>query len=264
MVRKSLLVASLATLALVTGRPASAAPTFLEPYADIFGARTFLASPTDKRPKDVLQTQPSKKENPERRFLVHGFARDNDRYLLAGGGVGYADVSRPNNPWSVNVSIFNMDPDGPGRNEVGWDITGKLVLWTPDRDNLPVVSVIGRFIDLKRQVERFDILLAADQKITDDLYLTVNLGYGHNDFDVRGVPSVGAFVPGFGATYRLSPRLSVSGNYTARNAAEVFHGRRGEDFWSAAATYTIDRNFAVRAGGGKHNTVFAQLIGKWE
>jgi len=262
MLRKTLLAASLALLAFAAAKPASATPTFLEPYGDIFGARTFLSSPADSRPKDALQTQESKKENPTRRIIAQGFVRDSDLFFLGGGGLGYADVSNPSHPWSINANIFDADPDGPGTDVIGFDVNGKFVLWQPASANLPVVSVVGRFMRITNAADRFDALLAADQRLTKDLYLTANLGYGNVDFDGGG--NVDAFVPGFGLTWSVSPKLSVSANYIVDNAAEVFHDAGGGDFWSASATYTFNHPLAVRAGGGKHGTVFANIIGKWD
>jgi hypothetical protein len=264
MLRKTLLAASLALLAVVAARPASATPTFLEPYGDIFGARTFLGSPADTRPKDALQTQESNKETPTRRIIAQGFIRDSDLFFIGGGGLAYADASHPGHPWSINANIFNADPDGFGSSDIGFDINGKLVLWQPASPKLPVVSVVGRFMRVTDRFDRFDALIAADQAITKDIYLTANLGYGNVDFDFAGVNSVDAFVPGFGLTWVVSPKLSVSGNYIVDNAAEVFHDAGGGDFWSASATYTFNRTLAVRAGGGKHGTAFFNLIGKWD
>lgn len=264
MLRKTLLAASLALLAFVAAKPASATPTFLEPYGDIFGARTFLGSSADTRPKDALQTQEPNKENPTRRIIAQGFIRDSDLFFLGGGGFAYADSSNPRNPWSINVNIFNASPDGFGSDEVGFDVNGKFVLWQPTSPNLPVVSVVGRFMRVSDRFDRFDALIAADQRLTKELYLTANLGYGNVDFDFQNVNSVDAFVPGFGLTWIVSPKLSVSANYIVDNAAEVFHDGGGGDFWSASATYTFNRTVAVRAGGGKHGTAFLNLIGKWD
>jgi hypothetical protein len=264
MLRKTLLAASLALLAFVAAKPAAATPVFLEPYGDIFGARTFLSSPADARPKDALQTQESKKENPTRRFIAQGFVRDADLFFLGGGGIAYADGSRANNPWSVGLNVFNVSPDGFGGDEIGFDISGKFVLWQPANRNLPVVSVVGRYLNISDAAERFDVLVAADQRLSDNLYLTANLGYGHVDYDVAGVDSDDDFVPGIGLTWNVMPRLSISGNYIIKNDAEVFNGGSGEDFWSIAGTYTFSEMFAARVGGGKHGTVFLNLIGKWD
>jgi hypothetical protein len=263
MLRKTLIAALLALLAVGAGGPAKANPVFLEPYPDIFQARTFLASPTDPRPKDALQQQKSKKENPTSRIVADAFARDSSTFFLVGGGLGYANAAVPGHPWSLNANFFDTQIDHTNIDEFGFDVNGKLVIWQPKK-GLPVTSIVGRYQEFNNLYKRWDALLAMDQAVTKDLYLTANLGYGRVDFDTAGLGNVDAFVAGIGATYQVSPHISLSGNYVPDNAVEISNGRRGEDFWSAAATVTFGRMLAFRAGGGKHGTIFGSLIGKFD
>jgi hypothetical protein len=256
MIRKTLLAATIAlATAGIAGPAAAQSPIFFEEYGDIFGARTFLGSSADARPKSALQDSESKVENPASRWLISPTYRRSDvgpgDVSLFGIGVGYASAGNPRHPWSVGVGYFNTDFDfGQFDFDVNtFDLGAKYVLWTPESNNLPVVSLIGRYQIVDEGVDdRIDILLAADQRLSDNLYLTGNLGYA-DQFDSD-------FQAGFGLTWRASRQLSLSANYVVDNDVN------GEDFWSIAATWAASRDLAVRLGGGKHSTFF--INGLWK
>lgn len=233
-------------------RPVQADPKFLEPYGGIFAARPFLAAPGDERPKDALQAQGAKTEVPARRLLVSPFVWNNDDATTYGIGFGYASVHNPRHPWSVGFRYYNTEFDGPGSSDTV-DADLKVALWAPADARLPVVSLVGRYQDYDDLGERADVLLAADQRLSRDLYATANLGWADH-IDGRGSD----FVAGFGATWRSArmPRFSLSADYTVDNDVD------GEDFWSVSGLYTLGRTSAVRVGGGKHGTVFANLFAK--
>ena len=257
MIKKSLFAASLALLAVGAGRSASAGPVFLEPYGEIFGARTFISSPADSRPKDALQTQDTRKEEPTQRFLVSPFVRDDDNVFLIGGGLAYANAANPRHPWSLNFNYANVDIDGTNFDFNVFDINGKIVAWQPDDPKLPVVSLVGRYQDFEDIGNRWDILVAADQGLGKDLYFTANLGWANADPDFAS-DDESDFVAGVGLTWKAMKKLSVSANYVIDNDVD------GEDFWSISAFWTFDEMSAVRVGAGKHGTVFANYIAKFD
>ena len=260
MVKKTLLAASL-LLAVGAGRPASADPKFLEPYGNIFAARTFLAAPGDDRPKDALQGQESKVQDPQRRLILSPFFRtgnalgtdvDVDYF---GVGVGYASVANPRHPWSLSGSYYNVEADfGPFDVEADvFDIVGKFVLWQGANPSTPAISAIGRYQAFSDDIDdRIDVLLAADQRITDSIFLTANVGWADQDEN--------DFVAGIGGTWRAPgmPKLSLSLDYQIDNDLDQ------EDFWTLSALYAIDRTSTLRVGGGKHNTWFFNYFAKWD
>jgi len=264
MLKKSLLTAALALLAL-GARPAAAAPVFLEPYGDIFAARTYLSTPEDLRPKDALQGQETRTPDAEERFLVSTFFRSygtplagpDGEVLVFGGGFAYANTNSIGHPWSLNINFFNNNVQaGPAFEQdfFGFNIVGKFVLWEPARQSLPVIAFVGRYQDLGDLGQRHDLLFAVDQKINRKLYVTANAGYAGGDY----IGGEETFVGGIGATWTPMPRLSFSANYLFDNAMDA------EDFWSLSGTYAFDRTSSLRIGGGKHGTFFANYIAKFD
>jgi len=270
MVNKSLLAVSLALLAIGVGRPAQADPKFLEAYPDIFGARTFLGSPSDSRPKDAYQNQESGEGNARKRaFIVGAFGRftgsDFPPYTAVGGGVGYADVSSAAHPWEVKVQGYDYNPHRLGfidpADRLGLDATAKFVVWQSAHSYLPVISLVGRYRNINGFFNRWDAGIALDQKIVNHLYVTGNAGYGtadyvHSNIVGNSFNDHSAFVSGAGLTWEIGRKLSLAGNYVPDNAVE------NEDFWAAALTYAVNNDLAISGGGGKHKTFFAQVTYK--
>jgi hypothetical protein len=274
MVRKSLIVASLALLAMGGGRAAQADPVFLEPYGELFSARTFSPSAGDPRPKDAFQGQGAGEEGKASSFVISptfwmtdiplggGLSTD---VMIWGVTLGYA-ASMGDHPWSITGTIldFDVDPPGPGdANNIGFDVAGKFTVWQPAA-NLPVVSLVGRYMGVINQFHRWDVGVAADQKITNNVYGTVNLLYSR--FNFNGGGSFDDFKPGLGLTWSVSPKLSLSGNYIFNNDADSLQSisATGIDTWSIAATYLFNDQASVRFGGGKHETFFANLNWRWK
>jgi hypothetical protein len=256
------------------GRAAQADPVFLEPYGELFSARTFSPSAGDTRPKDALQGQGAGEEGKASSFIVSpGFWMTD---IPLGGGVstdlmlygvtfGYASAYG-NNPWSLTGTIFNFNVDPPvggDSNNVGFDVAGKFTIWQP-ADNLPVVSLVGRYMTAINQFNRWDVGLAADQKITNNVYGTVNLLYSR--FNFNGGGSFDDFKPGLGLTWAITPKLSLSGNYIFNNDADSLQSvsLTGIDTWSLSATYLFNEQTSLRFGGGKHETFFANLNWRWK
>lgn len=248
------ILALAAAIALGAAAPAGADPKFLESYGGIFAARPFLAAPGDERPKDALQGQATRVEAPARRLLLSPFVWNNDDVTAYGVGFQYASVSNPRHPWSVGFKYYNLDRDG-GFDSDTVDVNAKFVLWSPEEANLPVVSLVGRYQDYDDLGERADVLLAADQRVTREVFATVNLGWADH---IDGPGS--DFVAGFGATWRpvRSPRWSLSADYVLDNDVD------GEDFWTVSALLALDRTSSLRVGGGKHGTIFANYFAKWD
>src|SRR5687768_7087048 len=135
--RKWLFLVSLGLLAGVA-RPGSADPKFLEPYGNIFGARTFLSLTDDARVKDALQNQPTGDEDGKDRFLATGFYRrfdlpreragDLDVDIL-GGGLAYARGGS-RRAWSLNFNFIGADAESGADsfNLDGFDISAKFVV----------------------------------------------------------------------------------------------------------------------------------------
>ncbi len=263
MFKKTLLAASLALLAVGVAQPAKADATFLEPYGNTFTARPLLALPGDTRPTDAFTGQASNTEDPTQRFFVSPFFRlsstpfgggDIDSTQL-GVGVGYANTG-VKFPFLVSASFFNtnVDIDGVGENDAfSFDVTGKIVLWHKQA-SLPVISVVGRFQNYDDVGQRYDVLLALDQKVANSLFVTANVGYASADPELAA--STEAVVARFGATYRASQALSFSADYTLDNAVD------GQDFWTLSGTWAANKDIAVRFGGGKRDTFFGNLIWK--
>ena len=245
-----------AIAAVIAGAPAvaSADARFLEPYGELFQARTFLASPQDDRPKDALQSQPSGADAPRSRFLVTPFVRDSDREFKPGIGFGYASNGFPRHPWEVGFTYFSWQVPGRRGSFDTLEAGGKIVLSQPKRADLPVLSLAGWYTDPEELGYRVNVAVAADQKISREIYATANLGWAHQ----TGLGS--DFVSGFGATYHPSrlPRLSLSADYVPRNNVAA------EDLWSVSALWSFDRTSAVRLGGGKHGAVFANYYARFD
>ena len=251
---RSLTVTLSACLIAAAATSAHADPKFLEPYGQLFSARPALAAPGDDRPKDALQGQATKVEDPARRLLVSPFLWNNDDVTTYGIGFQYASVHQPQHPWSVGFAYYNSEFDGGGSSDTV-DVNAKLVLWRGEKSCLPVVSLVGRYQDYDDFGERADALLAVDQLLTRELFATANLGWADH---IDGAGS--DFVAGFGATWRPAcyPKLSFSADYVLNNDVD------GEDSWSLSALYALDRTSSVRVGGGKHGTVFFNYLAKWD
>jgi len=270
MVRNSLIAASLALLVAGAAGPVRADAKFLEPYTDIFGARTFLGSPTDTRPKDAWQNQESGEGNARSSaFIIAPFGRFQSGrgaflpYTAAGGTVGWATNSLRGHPLEISANLYDFNPHPAfGFNldhRLGVDGKLKFVLWEPRQSGLPVISLVGRFRHLDNLLDRYDAVLAFDQKITNDLYFTGNLGYGRNDFRgvFRGVRDVDGFVAGAGLTYQIHPKLSFSANYVPTVVID------GEDLYGFSAVYAANRDLAISVGGGKHVNFYGQISYKF-
>ncbi|MFN3652145.1 MAG: hypothetical protein ACK47B_21420 [Armatimonadota bacterium] len=265
MFRKSLIVASLALLAVGAGSPASADPKFLESYDQIYGGRTFLPSEGDPRPMTALQASPSDVENPTSRILAAPFIRSSDLpgglgdLLTYGVSLGYAN-SGSGLPWQIGVSLFNTHVDverfGFEDDFFGFAVGGKVVIWEPQNANLPAVSLNVGYQDQDDVAQRWDVALAADQRLTDTLFATVNLGWSHIDPDFFRDDS--DFIAAIGATWNPFDRLSFSASYTFDNDVDL------EDFWAITATYAANENLILQLGGGKHSTIFGSFIWKWD
>lgn len=247
-------VAAAVALLSAGGAPAHADPKLTEPYGSLFSARPPLPLPGDARPQDALQAQSDPSNPPTRRLTVSPFVVSDSDATAYGVGFGYASAHCPRHPWSVGFRYFNTEPDGGGDFDTV-DLDARLVLWNPADANLPVVSIVGRYQDYDDRGERVDLLLAADQKLTQELFATVNLGWADH---VDGVGS--DFVGGLGLTWRTPrlPRLSLSADYVLDNNVD------GEDFWTVSARWALDQTSSVRLGGGKHGTVFANYTAKWD
>lgn len=255
MFKKSLIVASLALLAIGAGQPASAAPLFLENYNDIFGARTFLQSEGDKRPSGLIDDRASKDaENPKTRFIANPALRTTNvrggDVTQYGGSVGYANSSNARHPWElyVDLGITNVDA-GPGDQDYfSYAPTFKWVAFGGDRPSGPIVSFVGRWADANGLGERWDALLAVDQNLGQNFFLTANVGWADLDPDAGNGDD--DFVAGVGATWR--PRqwknFAIAGNYVIDNDVD------GQDFWGVNLQYAPDAQSTLRIGVGKHQT----------
>lgn len=272
MVRKTLLVASLALLAAGAGRPAGADPVFLEPYGEIYSARTFAASSTDGRPKDAVQGQGAGEEAKPSSFIISPFYRttslpgtfDDIGITMWGGSLGYASGLNGKHPWSLVGSVFNTNSEfGPDDDDsFSFDLTGKYILWQGADPDTLVVSLVGHYLDISDIGRRWDLLLAADHQIMKNAYVTVNAGYGNFDFDGGfGGGEFDDFRFGAGLTWMFSPRFSVSGNYVIKNEADQLSSNSfsGADQWSLSAAYAFNEKASVRVGGGKYETFFGNI-----
>lgn len=270
MVRKSWVAALLGLLVLGASRPALADLKLLEPYGGIYSGRTFLGSLQDKRPKDAQQNQASTIDAARQRFLISPLFAHSDetgtKLSSFGGTIAYASSTNPRQPWQIQGSGLNnhVDVRGAGHTDIRQiDVTGKFVVFQPTRDDLPVVSVVGRYVDYDGIGHRWDALIAADQKVCRQVFATANLGWSRFKCDCNDTDAV---VAGFGLTYVLSPKLSISADYTLSNASD------GTDLWTVAASYALDRNSLVRIGGGKNSTlgvvnrnlIFADYVFKFD
>jgi hypothetical protein len=271
MVRKCLLAASLALLAIGVGRPAAADPKFLEEYGDIFGARTLLQTAEDTRPQSALMSPYYEGRN--HLLVVSPFYRHWDMGGSAdanifGGGIAWAQGTRSQNPWEVNLNFFdtnvNLDRDSHFKkssrsddfNSFGWEAVGKFTIWGGYKDEYaytgPVVTLVGRYREMQDLANRFDILVAADQRVTRSLYVTGNLGYGRLSPDVGD--NADDVILGFGLTWVPAPRVSISGNYVVDNNVD------GQDFFSLMAAYDVNDNLAAQLGFGKHGSIYANAF----
>lgn len=236
------------------GNRASVAPVFLGPYGRLAGARGILCSPLDERPMDALLCQRSKEEEPGQRFLVAPTFQHDDDADWYGVGLGYANLNNPRHPWNINFGFSHADFDDFEDTEVV-DLSGKMVLWMPQDVNLPVVSVVGKYARFFEYGDRFDLLLAADQRITNNMYATVNVGWASANLNSQSADDL---IAGFGATYLIRPNFSVSADYLIDNDVD------GEDLWTITGVYAFDAVSAVRVGAGDNGTIFANYLRKWD
>jgi hypothetical protein len=273
MFKRSLLAASLAVLAFGAVRPASADPKFLDTYGGIYSARPLMGIPDDDRPKDAIMAQKNKEgkdssfyASPFYRFSRFHFGNGDGFFdvMQYGGSFTYANVRSEKHPIQLQANIFNtnLDVHFRGRhNETdisGGDFVGKLGLMVPKSAGAPAVSFVGRYQKIENAGSRVDALLAVDQRVAQGLFLTGNVGYGLNDPD-SNPHDTDAIVSGVGFTWSPSrwPKLSLSGDYTLDNALD------GEDFWSASLAYSFTNRAAIRVGGGKNSTIFANYVGRF-
>jgi hypothetical protein len=259
MLKKVLMVGALALLATGTARPAAAqnTPVFFEPYGELFSARTPLMSANDGRPKDVRQGQGSRVENPSQRLSVQGGVYDTSDIFLGGGGLSYSNNQWKNHPWSVSFFGNFFSVDGVDDNGAFLDFTGKLVLWQPSDKNWPVASVVVNYQDPDDVGDFFRVVLAIDQRITNEAFFTANVGWAN--VQAPGFDEDGLF-SGVGLTWRPSrwPRLSLSANYN-------FDGNVAfEDTYSVSGTWLINRDTSIQVGGGKHDKIFGNLRWNWD
>jgi hypothetical protein len=281
MLKKSLLAASLSLLAVGLGRPAAAAPVYLEPYGEIFGARTILGSREDLRPKDALQEQGSRLEPesyPVWRVAVTPFVRlssipagtfgDRIDTLAFGGGLAFASSSWQNHPWQLNFNYLttNVEIDRIGFDDdfSSYDINGKFVVWQADDARWPVVSLIGRYQRFLTLGERTDVMLAFDQAVMRgpigdtkwrrDLYVTENIGYAWQNL-LRDEENI---IFGVGLTWAALQNWSLSFDYVPEQDVD------GRNHWGISTIYTFARDHAVRLGGGKDRTFFGNYIYKYD
>ena len=254
MLKKALFAGALVALCAVAPRPAAAqnSPVFFEPYGEIFSARPILPSAADTRPKDARTGQPSKRENPNQRIAIQGGVYDTDDTFLAGGGVAYGNASNARHPWSISVFGNNLTFDGFDDDFMFLDVTGKLVLWQPTSVNAPVVALVVNYQDTEDIGDTLRFVVAADQRLTDELYGTVNLGYSM--VDTFGFDDEGLFA-GVGLTYapRRWNRLSLSANYNFDTDVS------GDDTFSVSAIWAFGRTASVQVGGGDDSKVFANF-----
>jgi len=253
-----LIAASLALLAVGACNPAKA--DTLGEYGDIFGARTSKASPADGRPTSALSAE---KKSDGGELVVSPFYRQsNSQGLLTrqyGGALEWNGGS-DRHPFSIEGDFFNthFEAGDATLDRFSWAGQGKYVFWQPASKSLPVVSIVGRYEHINGLGNRIDLAAAADEQVTKNIYVTANLGWGHNE-DQDGGHSTNDFVPGFGATWHSSrwSHLSISGDYVLKNDVD------GRDFWSVSAAYALSNRTAIRVGGGKENTFFGNLYWKW-
>jgi hypothetical protein len=272
--RRCLLALGLLLSGLIPARPAKADPKFLDPYGEIFSARPVLTSPDDGRPKDALQRQPSKKKDATDKFLVSPFLNWSQfggvTYFQTGLGLLYANDRMSGHPWQVNVNLYNFNTKytGADLNTFGQDYNFKYVVWQGKKSTLPVVSLVGRYQHLENNSftisgNRFDGLLAIDQKISRDLYFTANGGYAHIDPYNKAFggfnKELSAVASGFGLTWSPMKRLSLSVDYRLSNVVDIYEGY-GTDWWTISAAYYLDRFNALRVGAGKAHTWMANYV----
>ncbi len=262
MVRKTLIAASLALLAIGGARPSSADARFLESYGEIFGARTIIGRPNDARPKDAIHGQEDGEDARTSAFFISPFYHNRGygggfrRETFAGATLGYAGAIGDRNPYQIWSSLYSYNLHGPVDNRFGFDVGGKFTLWQPANENLPVVSFVGQYRDIDLfGFNRLDLLVALDQRITNNLFLTGNIGWGRGD--VAGAGDVDDLIAGVGLTWRAAPRLSFSADYLIDNDVD------GEDRWTLSGAYALNEDLAVRLGGGKHETFFGNVIWKF-
>lgn len=265
MVKRTLIGVTLALLTAGVCQPVKADTKFLEPYDNLFGARTILGSPADTRPKDALQAQASNVKDPKTRVSVSPFFRVydlefGDEASLLGGTFTWADMHNVRHPFQAQVSLFSYRSDTLLRGEsdkFSYDANFRYVIWTPERTNLPVMSVIYRHRWTSEYERRTDALFAADQQLTHDLYATLNLGWAERYQNFENERD-NDFVPGFGLTWhpRSWNRFSTSFDYVFHNEVD------GEDHYGFSFLYTLDKLSSVRIGAGKHNLVYGNYIAK--
>jgi hypothetical protein len=260
--KSALIAASLALLVVGVGRPATADSLFMEEYGDIFGARTPTASPADNRPKNAVTAQKKKDDNGGELVVSPFYRQINVHGLLFseyGGGLAW-DGGSDHHPYSIEGDFFNshFEEDGATADRFSWAGQGKFVVWQPADKNLPVLSVVGRYEHFNGIENRIDVAAAADERVTQNIYVTANLGLAHTEGPNGGFDQ-NDFAPAVGATWHPSrwSHLSLSGDYVIKNNVD------GIDFWSVSAAYALSNRTAIRVGGGKENTFFGNLLWKW-
>lgn len=234
------------------GNTALIAPVYLGPYGRLAGARGILCSPLDERPMDALLCQRSNEEEPGQRFFIAPFFQHDDDADWFGVGLAYANLSNIQHPWNVAFDYAHASFEDFADTDV-MSFTGKYVLMMPRNQSSPVVALVGRYGHYSNYGERWDATVAADQRITDTIYGTVNLGWARANFAGN---SVDDFVAGIGATYVYRPNFTFSIDYLLDNDVDR------EDHWSITGTYAIDATQAVRAGVGDNGTIFANYLYK--
>lgn len=236
--------------------PSAAAPVFLDTYGGIHSARSFLVQPDDARPRDAWQSWGAKDdEAPSYRLLAGAFYRDDDGSSLTGGGAALAGrMGRVG--WSGDFFYGRLKADGvPGTFDT-LGVTGRLLLWEPVDAAGPVVSLVGSYFDPEDLGRRWDIQLAADQRLSDSVLGTVNIGFGQGNFGNAGTES--DLILGLGAMWAIRPGLSVSADYVFDNDV------RGEDAWSLSAAWALPSGSSLRLGTGTRETFFASYIHRWD
>lgn len=241
---------------LVTTTPvrAVAEPVFLDTYGGLHSARSFLRSPGDERPLDAWQSWGEPDSTPAHRFLAGLFYRDDDRFTMPGGGFAVAGrVGRVG--WSGDFFYGRLDPAGaPGTFDT-LGVSGRLLLWEPPSADEPVVSLVGSFFDPEDLGRRWDLLLAADQRLNQSAFATLNVGVTQGNFGLSGTQT--DLSVGLGATWVLRPGLSLSGDYVFENDV------RGDDGWSVSATWAFSSGGSLRLGGGEERW-FAAYVRRWD
>jgi hypothetical protein len=259
MLKNTLIAVSLGILAFGVGRPAAAQTTFLNEYGLLSGGRVAQGVPGSNIPNNALQAQKLKDEPKNTLVFGGNYSRQDvgsGHLNTWGGGLGLIGTQNPEHPWQLTASAFNTSVDIGNFDDdfFGWSVGGKYTISLPKSNDLPAVSVVGTYSDVNELGESLFLGLAADQRITPNLYITGNLGWLH----AENGGTENAFFGGVGATLTSGrfPRFSISGDFVPENDVT------GEDLWTIGALYAVNDSVAIRVGGGKHSLVFANLYVK--